>query len=189
MGEANGAGAETAAESRERRPGGVGIADPRHRYGQSETSTEESTAQAVEQQDLAERGAVRQAELPQGDLQVVADKSVQAEPSGQVQLLGAERTRRQRGEPPGGTHSESAREREREISGRVRGPHVFSIARFDRCVNLGLRAGELVLSFSASGRRGGGTHDDGDGKVPQCQHVGSPKAESVGGNDADNRRR
>lgn len=53
----------------------------------------------------------------------------------------------------------------------------------------GLRAGEHVLLFSASGRRGGGTvhwH----GKVPQCQHTGQTETESAGGHAAvDGRRR
>jgi len=78
MGEANGIGTEAAAESRERRPRGVRIADPRDRRGQSEASAEESKTQVVQQQDVTERGALRQAELPEGDLQTVADKSVQA---------------------------------------------------------------------------------------------------------------
>jgi len=48
VGEADGVGTEAAAESRERRPRRVRVADPRDQRGQSEASAEESKAQVVE---------------------------------------------------------------------------------------------------------------------------------------------
>lgn len=100
------AGTKTAAEGRERRSRGVRAVDSRNRHGQSETETQESTAQTLQQQNIAKRGA-RPAQLPQRDLQVVADKSIEAQSSDQVQLLGSQRTGRQRGKPSGGMRARS----------------------------------------------------------------------------------
>lgn len=49
---------------------------------------------------------------------------------------------------------------------------------------LGLRAGELVLSLSASRRRGGRAFH-GHGQVPQRQYTGPSEAEGAGGSVAD----